>query len=349
MSKYRQPTVTLLLGLLISSTLFAAEAPSIRSTQPGSYVVQSGDTLWDIAERFLLVPWRWPEIWHINPQVKNPHLIYPGDVIELSYVDGSPRLSLRRGSLVKLSPRVRIDQLDTAIPAIPISAIQQFLSRPQVLDQDALDNAPYIVSFGEEHVIGSNNIKAYVRALTSEVPIHFDVVRPGKAYHDGESGEILGYEARYLGSAELLQTGDPASVMLADMELEFLAGDRLVPESREASRSSFIPKSPDQSIQGSIISVLNGVSQIGQYNIVVLDRGQRDGLSPGHVLTIKRRGLVVRDTVSPISGTMVNLPDEPAGTLLVFRVFERVSFGLVMRATHAMHVGDRVSNPDLSY
>lgn len=346
MSKYRQPILTLFLCLLLCGTVAAADSPTLKASHPDRHVVQRGDTLWDISARFLQAPWRWPEIWHVNPQIQNPHLIYPGDIIELSYVDGMPRLSLRRGSLVKLSPRIREDDLDAAIPSIPISAIQQFLSRPYVLDSGSLTASPYIVSFGEDHVIGSSNVKAYVRTLPDEQPIHFDVVRPGKPYRDGESNEILGYEALFLGSAELMRTGDPATVMLTNMELEFVIGDRLIPESRDASRSNFIPKAPDRPIDGSIISVLNGVSQIGQYNVVVLDRGSRDGLSPGHVLNINRQGLLVRDTVSPILGTKVKLPDEPAGILLVFRVFERVSFGLVMHATDAMHLGDRVVNPD---
>ncbi|MCP4282884.1 MAG: LysM peptidoglycan-binding domain-containing protein [Gammaproteobacteria bacterium] len=346
MSKYRQPFLILLFSLFFYGTAIAANAPSLNASHPDRYVVQRGDTLWDISGRFLQVPWRWPEIWYVNPQVQNPHLIYPGDIIELSYVNGKPRLSLRRGSMVKLSPRVRTDAFDSAIPTIPISAIQQFLTRPYVLDKTELNNAPYIVSFGEDHIIGSTNMKAYVRSLKTEQPAHFDVVRPGKAYRDGESGEILGYEGLSLGSAKLQRTGDPATVMLTDMELEFIIGDRLIPESQAASTSNFIPKAPDRPIHGSIISVLNGVSQIGQYNIVVLDRGRRDGLTPGHVLDINRRGLMVRDTVSHMTGTRVKLPDEPAGTLMVFRVFERVSFGLVMHATNAMHLGDRIINPN---
>ena len=345
MSKYRLPFLILLLGLSLCGTVMA-ESPALKASHPDRYVVQKGDTLWDISGRFLQLPWRWPEIWHVNPQIQNPHLIYPGDIIELIYVDGKPRLSLQRGSLVKLSPRVREDELDSAIPAIPISAIQQFLSRPYVLDSAALEESPYIVSFGEDHILGSSNVKAYVRSLMDEQAIHFDVVRPGKAYRDGESGEILGFEALYLGSAELLRNGDPATVMLNNMELEFVIGDRLIPENRNTSRSNFIPKTPERPIQGSIISVLNGVSQIGQYNVVVLDRGSNDGLSPGHVLNINRRGMMVRDIVSRQLGTEVKLPDEPAGTLMVFRVFERVSFGLVMHATDAMHLGDRVVNPD---
>ena len=345
MSKYRQLFVFLIFGLFLIGPVFAADSPSLKASHPDRYVVQRGDNLWDISGRFLQAPWRWPEIWYVNPQVQNPHLIYPGDLIELSYIDGKPRLSLKRGSMVKLSPRIRESAIDAAIPAIPVSAIHPFLSRPYVLDAPALDS-PYIVSFGQDHIVGSSHVKAYVRALTEEQPIHFDVVRPGKEYRDADTDELLGYEGLFVGSAELLKTGDPATVMLREMQLEFVIGDRLVPEVQGVSTANFIPKKPSQPILGSIISVLNGVSQIGQYNIVVIDKGERDGLSTGSVLNINRRGEMIRDTVNKRSGTKVQLPDEPAGTLMVFRVFERVSFGLVMHATDAMHLGDRVVNPD---
>lgn len=345
MSKHLPSFLTLLLSLFLFGSVIAADSPTLKATHPDSYVVQKGDTLWDISERFLLAPWRWPEIWQVNPQIRNPHLIYPGDEIELSYVNGKPRLSLKRGSLVKLSPRIREADLDNAIPSIPISAIQPFLSRPYVLDSAALDS-PYIVSFGQDHIVGSSNVKAYVRSLTEAQPIHFDVVRPGKEYRDADTNELLGYEGLYVGSAELQKTGDPATVMLKNMELEYILGDRLVPETLDTTESNFIPKAPVQPISGSIIAVLNGVSQIGQYNIVVLDRGKRDGLSAGDVLSINRRGPVIRDTVSKTLGTKVKLPDEPAGLLMVFRTFDRVSFGLVMKATDAINVGDHVVNPE---
>ena len=346
MSKYCQPFLILFLSLFLCGTVFAADSPSLKASHPDRHVVQRGDTLWDISGRFLQAPWRWPEIWQVNPQVQNPHLIYPGDIIELSYVDGVPRLSLRRGSLVKLSPRVRDQDLDPAIPTIPISAIQAFLSRPYVVDPGVLQASPYIVSFGEDHVMGSSNVKAYVMSLMEAQPVHFDVIRPGKAYRDADTNEVLGYEGLFVGGAELQESGSPATVMLSDMEMAFIVGDRLIPESRELSSSNLIPKAPTQPILGSIISVLNGVSQIGQYNIVVLDRGSRDGLSRGDVLDILRRGPMIRDTVNTKSARKVKLPDEPAGTLIVFRLFERVSFGLVMYATDVMHIGDRVVNPD---
>jgi hypothetical protein len=341
----RHKLASLVLGLLISWGTLAADPVAVNPSHPDRYVVVPGDTLWDISGRFLRDPWRWPDVWHVNPQIQNPHLIYPGDIITMTYVNGQPMLSLQRGSLVKLSPRVRSTPLDGAIPTIPLDAIQQFLTRPFVADKDALDNAPYVVHFADEHILGASGIRAYVRAIETNDNQTYDVVRPGDAYKDADTGEVLGYEALFVGNAELQRTGDPATLMLTNMELETIIGDRLFPVTRDVALEAFHPKAPDTDINGSIISVLNGVTQIGQYNVVVLDRGEHDGLQPGDVLTIDHRGEMVRDTVTPNSADTIKLPDEPAGTLLVFRTFPRVSFGLVMHATRAIHVLDRVHNP----
>ncbi|MCW8906606.1 MAG: LysM peptidoglycan-binding domain-containing protein [Sedimenticola sp.] len=345
MSMSSNKLACLVFGLLISWGALAADTVAVNPDHPDRYVVVRGDTLWDIAGRFLRDPWRWPDVWYVNPQIANPHLIYPGDIITMTYVNGQLRLGLERGSTVKLSPRVRSTPLDGAIPAIPLDAIHQFLTRPYVLNEGELDAAPYVVAFAEEHILGSNDLKAYVRSIANSDNTKFDVVRPGDAYKDAETGEILGYEALYISSSELLDSGDPATVLLSDMELESRKGDRLLPVTEDTPLNAFFPAAPRREVNGSIISVLNGVTQIGQYNVVVLDRGARDGLEPGSVLTIDHRGETIRDTVSGNPGETVTLPDEPAGTLMVFRTFDRVSFGLVMDATRAIHVRDRVHNP----
>jgi len=346
MRKYNHLLVGLLLGLLSSWGALAAGSVTLNPDHPDQYVVEKGDTLWNISARFLRDPWLWPKVWQANPQISNPHLIYPGDVISLSYVNGEPRLSLQRGGVVKLSPRIRSTPADGAIPAVPIDAIRQFLTRPYVVDAGALKEAPYIVSFGEDHLIGSSDVKAYVRRIESSQQIFFDVVRPGGPYRDADTDEILGYEAQLIGSAELLRTGDPATVMLDNMEHEFIIGDRLIPDTKDIPLGTFVPKAPDQPVNGSIISVLEGVNQIGQYDLVVLDRGKAAGLAPGDVLAIDYNGIRVPDPIAENGRAWVKLPNEPAGLLLVFRVFPRVSFGLVMYATRAIHVGDRVLNPD---
>lgn len=345
MPKFRYTLASFILGLLISMGALAADPVAVNPSHPDRYVVVKGDTLWDISGRFLRDPWRWPDVWHVNPQIANPHLIYPGDVIVMTYVNGQPMLTLERGSLVKLSPRVRSTPLDGAIPAIPIDAIHQFLTRPFVMDKEAMDSAPYVVAFDDEHIIGSNDIKAYVRSIDSKDNTQFDVIRPGGPYKDADSGEILGYEALFVGNGNLMRTGDPATVLLNNMEIETITGDRVIPVADEDPLETFYPKAPGQQINGSIIDVLGGVTQVGQYQIVVLDKGANDGLEAGSVLAIDRRGETIRDNISDDPKDTVTLPDEPAGLLMVFRTFPRVSFALVMDASRAIHVLDRVHNP----
>ena len=336
-------SIVLLLSLAVFVPLAVAD-DLLRADHPDSYTVVRGDTLWDISGRFLRTPWRWPEIWHVNQQIANPHLIYPGDVLELVYIDGKPQLRLRPGP-GSLSPQVRATPWDGAIPTIPVDAIGPFLSRPYVLDKETLDAAPYVVAFADEHIIGGAGQKAYVRAIDTEESLKYEVIRPGDAYRDGDTNEVLGYKALYLGTSELQRTGDPATLFLNTTEQEVLLGDRVLPAGEERATANFTPHAPADEIRGSIISVLNGVNQIGQFNVVVIDRGAADGLDPGTVLRVDRRGERIRDVVSRRLGERVTLPDEQAGLLMVFRTFERVSFGLIMHATRVMRVGDRVLNP----
>ena len=337
-----QPSLTLagfLLGLMFSLSILAAEPVALNPAHPDRYVVVKGDTLWDISARFLRDPWRWPEVWHVNPQIENPHLIYPGDAIVLSYIDGRPLLKLQRGPgsrSVKLSPHVRSTPLDMAIPVIPMDAIRPFLTRPYVLDEKELDMAPYVISFADEHIVGATDNRIYVRTIEASDHPKYDVVRPGKPYKDGDTGEILGHEALLIGSAQLERPGDPATLYLLQTDMEALPGDRLLPVTQDT---------PDSDIAGNIISVLNGVTQIGQHNVVVLDRGTDNGLQIGDVLAIDRRGETIPDPITPDRFDKITLPDEKAGVLMVFRTFPRVSFGLVMSATMAIHVLDRVHNP----
>ncbi len=336
-------SLILLLSCALTMPIAMAE-DLLKADHPDHYTVVKGDTLWDISGRFLRSPWRWPEIWHVNQQIANPHLIYPGDVLELVYIDGKPQLRLRRGPL-KLSPRVRSTPWDGAIPTVPIDAIGPFLTRPYVMDENQLDTAPYIVDFADEHILGGAGQKAYVRAIEKDQPTKYEIVRPGGPYKDAETGEILGYEALYIGTSELHRTGDPATVFINSTELEAVIGDRLMPAGEERASVNFTPHAPIAPVEGSIISVMNGVSQIGQYNIVVIDRGEADGIAAGTVLRVDQKGEEIRDVVTPDSRDTVQLPDEEAGLMMVFRTFERVSFGLIMHATRVMHVNDKVRNP----
>jgi hypothetical protein len=339
----------LIIGLLFSSCVLAAGPVELNPSHPQRYTVVKGDTLWDISAKFLHSPWLWPEVWYVNPQIENPHLIYPGDQILLSYQDGRPVLTLQRsrplGQEDKLSPKVRATPLEAAIPTIPIDAIAQFLTHPYVLQQGEADKAPYVVHFLDDHIVGGAGISLYARSIEQPEPSRYSVVRPGKPYQDPETDEILGYQATYVGNAELLRTGDPAKLLITSSEIEAVIGDRLIEVDEDNRMVNFQPRAPEAAVLGRIISVLNGVSQIGQYNVVVLNKGARDGLEPGHVLEILQGGHQIRDVVKG-RGAKVTLPLEDAGHLMVFRSFERVSFALVMDATKPLHLLDWVRTPE---
>jgi hypothetical protein len=285
---------------------------AINPDHPDDYIVVKGDTLWDISARFLEQPWRWPEIWNVNPEIENPHLIYPGDIITLSYKDGMPVLDVNRGSgqvvngrNVKLSPEIRSLDNAEAIPTIPLDAIQQFLESPIVLDEDEMDQWPYVVSSYDEHLIATTGNKIYIRGIAEDSDAHrYSIYRKGPAYinpkkdEDGKD-EILGYEAIYVGDAVLEKKGDPASAVVTVVDREVMVGDRLIPQSGEDISTEFIPGSPYREMEGNILSVVDGVSQIGQYQIVVLNLGEEQGLEAGNVLGVYQSSYVVQDKIGP--------------------------------------------------
>ena len=343
MSYLNNKLIGFILGLLLTCSAFAAGPVVLNPTHPERYTVVKGDTLWDISAKFLRDPWLWPEVWYVNPQIENPHLIYPGDEIVLTYRDGQPILSLNRKN--RLEPHIRATPNEEAIPTIPVDAIAQFLTRPFVMEEGQLEQAPYIVHFLDDHILGGAGISFYARSIEQDQPIRYSIVRPGKAYKDPDTGEILGYEAAFIGDADLKRTGDPAKLLIVSSEQEAIIGDRLLQAKEDQEPlANFHPRAPEKDVQGRIISVLNGVSQIGQYNVVVLNKGARDGLEPGHVLQIMQGGEAVRDIVKG-HGETVTLPLEEAGMLMVFRTFDKVSFALIMSATKPLHVLDYVRPP----
>ncbi|MDO9049376.1 MAG: LysM domain-containing protein [Methylobacter sp.] len=364
----------LIVSFLLSLSAWADEI-QINPSHPDQYTVVKGDTLWEISGKFLTHPWQWPELWSHNTQIKNPHLIYPGDTIYFSMVNGKPQLSLSRSELPqaqaktdspcvlkeedykhgrkdfavsedgKVLPCIRESDLKQAIRLIPTETIASFLSSPKVVGENELNNAPYVVGFAGEHIIVGTGDRVYVRSITAPKNLPHTIYRPGSTYISPENGEILGYEAQYIADASLQQPGDPATLVISKADREIRTGDRIMPNAEEELVLNYFPRPPEQSIKGSIISVLGGVSQIGRYSVVVIDKGTADGLLVGHELDIYKRGKVVRDAYSPIKNDAVNLPDEVAGTLMVFRPFERVSYALVMKATQALHVLDKVKTP----
>lgn len=315
----------------------------LKPDYPESYIVRKGDTLWGISARFLRDPWRWPELWHKNPKINNPHLIYPGDILTLIYIDGKPTLQVQRGRpTVTLSPRVRVEELVRPIPTIPIEAIRQFLHRPRIVGKNELKRAPYIVSAASGHLIAGAGIDVYARGVEDNDVTEFVVVRQGQVYREPSDGEVLGYEAIHVADAELRRFGDPAMLSVVRSSREVLRGDRMLPAQVERFEESFIPRAPANRVDGRIIAVMDGVTQIGQYQVVVLNLGHRDEIERGHVLAVYQRGDRVLDEVR---NQRLQLPDERAGTLMVFRAFEQISYALVMEATDPMHVLDRVMNP----
>jgi len=345
------------------------DAPIFVPDYPERHIVVKGDTLWDISKKFLKDPWLWPSVWHINPTIRNPHLIYPGDVIVMYIVDGKPyitldgqdgmqpegaekkvaKLPVKSGlKVVKLSPRSRSSNISKSISTIPMSEIRSFLDRPRVVTEEQLEQAPYIVSSYEEHLISSTGNKIYVRNLTNPIG-SYNVVRPGKEYIDPESGDVLGYEAVYLADARLVKAekdeDKPSTFLITKAFREVLNNDVLIPGEERDQVFQFTPRVPAEKINGQIMSVFNGVSQIGQYMVVALNRGEDDGLAPGHVLAIMAKGNVVDDSQRFFLFNNVELPDERAGIMMVFKTYKNMSYALVMEAYRSMHVNDHFQNP----
>lgn len=341
----RRFCLTLLIALL--SLPILANEVALNPDHPDRYVVKKGDTLWDISGMFLQQPWHWPEIWEVNPQVENPHLIYPGDELTLVYRDGRPVLALNRGKQTyKMSPEVREMQLEKPIPTISMSDIGPFLSKPKVVGAEVLDSAPYIVASSDERLISGTGDYVYARGVTGEAGQNFSIFRGGKQYIDPDTNELLGYEAIYTGDATVTDIGDPSTVDLTFTNREVQIGDRLLEVEADDFEMNFFPRSPDTALSGRIISVFDGVSQVGQYQIIVLNLGTRDGLAPGHVLSMYKAGETIKDSVTEDRFDQVTLPDEHAGEALVFRLFEKVSYAIVMKSTKAVNLYDKVKSAE---
>ena len=351
-----------------------AEEIQINPAHPDQYTVVKGDTLWDISGKFLNHPWQWPELWSNKSQIKNPNLIYPGDTIYFAIVNGRPQLSLSRNQQQvqyqtdspcvlneedvkkgrtdfavsedgKLLPCIRETLMKQAIELIPSGSIAQFLTSPKVVGENELNNAPYVIDIAGEHLVAGAGDRVYVRSITQPENLSYTIYRAGDAYIDPETGENLGYEAKYIADTTLQQTGDPATLLINKSDSEIRKGDRVMPKAEEDITLNYFPRPPETTIKGSIISVLGGVSQIGTHNVVVIDKGTKDGILTGHELTIYQNGKSINDPYSAIKNDVVKLPDETAGTLMVFRPFERVSYALVMKATQAIHILDNVQTP----
>jgi hypothetical protein len=333
----------LCLGLIMAFAQ-AGDLLSLKAGHPQTYVVTKGDTLWAISGLFLDDPWFWPELWYYNPQVENPHLIYPGDVLKLMWVGGKPVL-VRGGannSVVKLTPQMRISDINDAIPVIPQDVIAPFLTRSRVVSEGELEQAPYVLAGKRGNIVAGAGDQVLGRGDFSGDET-YGVYRRGQVYKDPITGETLGVEATDIGTAKLLATEkDVATLILNRSTQEIRGADRFLPMERGRLHARFEPKKPVENSNGFIIAVEGGLTQIGSLDVVTLNLGDRDELEAGDVLAIYSRG---EEVIDPITYERIKAPDILSGVLMVFRSFERVSYALVLNAEQSLKVGDVVKNP----
>lgn len=356
-------------------SLAQAEDVQLQDNPPDRYVVVKGDTLWAISGRFLKDPWRWPQVWKMNrEQIKNPHLIYPGDVIVLDTSNGVTQLRLLRET-VTLQPGIRVEALEKeAIPSIASSAISPFLSQPLVIDEASMESSPTIVAGDEQRILFGAGNKIYVDRIDENWGRDWQLYQQGAALVDPDTKETLGYEAVYLGDGRVSRFGEPATLDITRSKQEARISDKLV-KMPDTLMSSFVPHAPEGNVSGRIISVYNGMIEASRNTIVAINRGKADGMEIGHVLVVAKPGNVLpkknknadpRNHIPQVNiethrgddGKMVvnlakdnekdnqiMLPDERTGLIMIFRTFERVSYALVMQSEQSIHLLDIVRTP----
>ncbi|OIR02528.1 LysM domain/BON superfamily protein [mine drainage metagenome] len=375
--------ITLLMFCCLSFNINAQEV-TLKENHPDRHVVVKGDTLWDISATFLKDPWQWPKVWQLNrSQIKNPHLIYPGDVVFLDYSSGQPQLRLLRET-VTLQPGAIVEPLEkTAIPTISLSVIAPFLSQPLIIEKDQLVNSPRIIAAQEDRVALSPGTRIYINKIEEGDGLNWFIYRPAGNLIDPDTNEVLGVEATYLGDAKITKYGEPASADITKAKEEIFTKDRLIPSGDEVT-TNFVPHAPETNIVGRIINIYGGIADAGPESIVSINRGSADGLEVGHVLAINRYGRIIKDPEAiedsskpklkelnfdikrdadgkkiinfkkdtqratgklALEPGMVKLPDERIGLLMVFRVFDRVSYALVMQASQPINKLDSVNTP----
>jgi nucleoid-associated protein YgaU len=331
---------------LLVSTI--SHALTLKPDAPERYTVKKGDTLWGISERYTDDAWQWPNIWYQNSQIKDPHLIFPGDILGLMTIGGKVKVAVvERGiesRTIKMSPTARIEPIESAIPTIPMDAIMPFITRNRIVEVGELEAAPYIIAAGGGRIMNGAGGVAYGRGdFSNGVANAYGIFRASIVYKDPVTEEILGLEAKEIGLANVISNEkDIVKLDLIKTNQQITEGDRLLTTENRQLVTRFQPKAPDDYIDGFIISVPGGVTQIGQYNMIVINKGKRDGISEGSMLDIMKRGEVVRDRTKKEE---VRLPPEKAGQLMVFRVYEKLSYALVTKATRSLNVGDQVRSP----
>ena len=356
--------VLIIVACLAAGAAVRADDVQLRPDHPERYTVVKGDTLWDIANRFLKTPWHWPRIWKINEQIKNPHLIYPGDVIVLRVVDGRPELTVLRREVmaapgaepgaavpaepppelgtVKLLPKIYSEPLEKAIPTIPPNFIEPFLTQPLAIDEKQLEDAGYVTIGLDSRIALGNQSEFYARGLKADDQEFYQIFRKGNPIRHPDTDELLAYEAIYLGDARRLEAGDPTKLVVTLVKQEILPRDRLLAAPPRAALPYYYPRAPEARVQGRIVTALNAVAEVGPYTVVAISLGRREGMQEGHVLRVMRHVGTHKD---PETREVYKLPDEESALIMVFRTFEKVSYALVMSATRPIHILDTVVTP----
>lgn len=322
------------------------QGPALKADSPKQYVVQEGDTLWSIASKYLQKPWQWQQLWKINPQLGDPGDLHPGDLLNLEMHNGEPQLRVSRQTTVKLSPKVRVGMLEETIPAVPFHIIEPFLSHDLVIPPKSLKQAPYVVGTEQERLIAGKNDFIYVYGFEPQetrIGDEFDLYRKGQMLIDPDTKKVKGMLAKYVGQAKVLKPGGITTLRLEESKFAVQQGDRMLPAYSRMPHPIYNIQPADVEVTGRIIAVLDGVTQVGENQVVVINRGVHAGLKPGDILGIYQVGDTVVDGTRR-RHTVMKLPDEMAGELFIFRLFDDLAFGLVLNATQALHVYDYVGN-----
>jgi len=335
--------VTLGITMSINGGL-AAQDSILASDYPERYTVVEGDTLWDISGKFLRDPWRWPEVWQGNPQVENPDLIYPGDVLVMTFIDGRPVLRALRRETVKLSPSAREVYFRDAIPPIDPAAIQAYLSAPLVTDKNEMKTAGYVVEGIDNRLVMGKYDQFYARGMEDLTADKYRLFRPGRHFVDPISRESLGWEAEHVGDARLLKTGDPARLTVLNTYSDISIRDRLRPVLIKESLPFFYPKAPNNDkLRGTILETPNRATELGSLTVVALNLGEREGVEPGDVFRILSQS---KPKTDPVTGEKYRIPEEKIGLLMVFRTFEKISYALITNSSQHITPMDWVVSPN---
>ncbi len=339
-----QGLVALSLTITLGINSYAQDRSILNDSFPDRYTVVEGDTLWDISGKFLRDPWRWPEVWQGNPQVENPDLIFPGDVLVMTFVDGRPVLKGLRRETVKLSPSARASRYGDAIPLIDPAAIGPYINSPLVTDANEMKSAPYVVDGYNSRLILGKSDQFYARGIEDPEVKKYRIFKPGRHFVDPISGESLGWEASHLGDATMVKEGDPARFTITTAFEDINVRDRLRPILVEQAAPFFAPKPPaNEDIRGVILDTPNKATELGALSIIAINLGEREGIRSGDVLRIRSQKAPKKD---PFTGEKFFIPEENIGLALVFRTFEKVSYAIVTDSNRQVTPGDVLVSPN---